>query len=77
LDEKDACPCLVAVPLEKKEACRCLEAGVLGKKEADLLVLILSYFKIWWRLGSYFILHLRIYRCMKFGLKCISKYIAV
>jgi len=46
LDEKDACPCLVAILLEKKEACRCLVAGVLGKKEADLLVLILSYFKI-------------------------------
>jgi len=47
LDEKDVCPCLVAILLEKKEACRCLETGVLGKKEADLLVLILSYFEIW------------------------------
>jgi len=77
LDERSACPRLVAILLEKKEARRCLEAGVLRKKEADLLVLILSYFEIWWRLGSYFILHLRIYRCMKSGLKCISKYIAV
>jgi len=77
LGEKDVCPCLVAILLEKKEACRCLETGVLGKKEADLLVLILSYFEIWWRLMSYFILHLRIYRCMKSGLLCISKYIAI
>jgi hypothetical protein len=46
LDERSACPCLVAILLEKKEARRCLEAGVLGKKEADLLVLILSYFEI-------------------------------
>jgi hypothetical protein len=46
LDEKDVCPRLVAILLEKKEACRCLETGVLGKKEADLLVLILSYFEI-------------------------------
>lgn len=77
MDEKDDSPCLVAVLLEKKEACQCLEAGVLGKKGANLLVLILSYFEIWWRLMSYFILHLRIYRCMKSGLLCISKYIAI
>jgi len=77
LDEKDVCPCLVAILLEKKEACRCLETGVLGKKEADLLVLILSYFEIWLRLRPCFVFHLRIYRCMKSGLKCISKYIAV
>jgi len=77
LDEKDACPRLVAILLRKKTARQCLEAGVLGKKEADLLVLILSYFKIWWRLRPSFILHLRIYRCMKSGLLCISKYIAV
>jgi len=77
LDEKDACPCLVVILLGKKTARQCLVAGLLGKKEADLLVLILSYFEIWWRLRPSFILHLRIYRCMKYGSLCISKYIAI